>query len=471
MTQEGSQQTIGIRFNGVAIPPGATITSAYVQFQVDESTSGAVSLTVNGEKTANAVTFTGSANNITNRTPTTATVPWFPADWPTVGAAGVDQRTSDISAVIQEIVDQGLWASGNSLVIIITGTGKRTAESFNGDPAGAALLHVEFSTAPPVQVAVPDVVGKTQAVAVADILAAGLVTGNITPQSSPTVPSGEVIDQTPVATTQVNVGSSVDIVVSSGPPPVQVAVPDVVGSSQAVAEADIVNATLVVGTITPQSSATIPAGEVISQNPPATTLVDTGSAVDITVSTGPAPAVTTLDIRVSASSDDAEEFQGGAVSLGSSDLEMVNDGGDQTVGMRFNNLAIPAGSTITNAYVQFQVDEVPSEPTTLTVRGEKSANPGAFIGTLNNITSRTPTTASVPWVPAGWPTIGAAGLDQRTPDLTAVIQEIVDQGLWASGNSLVIVVTGTGERVAESFNGDPAGAPVLHVEFSIAPPP
>ena len=114
----------------------------------------------------------------------------------------------------------------------------------------------------------------------------------------------------------------------------------------------------------------------------------------------------------------------------------------------------------------FTVDEVKIVPTTLAVRGEKSANPGTFIGTVNNITGRTPTTASVAWVPVGWSTIGAAGLDQRTPDLTTVIQEIVDQGLWASGNSLVIVVTGSGERVAESFNGDPAGAPVLHVEFS-----
>ena len=36
---------------------------------------------------------------------------------------------------------------------------------------------------------------------------------------------------------------------------------------------------------------------------------------------------------------------------------------------------------------------------------------------------------------------------------------------WAGGNSLVILVTGSGERTAESFNGVAAAAPLLHVEY------
>ena len=45
------------------------------------------------------------------------------------------------------------------------------------------------------------------------------------------------------------------------------------------------------------------------------------------------------------------------------------------------------------------------------------------------------------------------------------MQEIVDQGGWTAGNSAVIVISGTGRRVAESFEGDPEGAPLLHVEY------
>ena len=39
------------------------------------------------------------------------------------------------------------WASNNALVLIITGTGLRTAEAFNGVPAAAPWLHVEFQAA------------------------------------------------------------------------------------------------------------------------------------------------------------------------------------------------------------------------------------------------------------------------------------------------------------------------------------
>jgi hypothetical protein len=34
-----------------------------------------------------------------------------------------------------------------------------------------------------------------------------------------------------------------------------------------------------------------------------------------------------------------------------------------------------------------------------------------------------------------------------------------------NGNSLVIIITGTGERSAESYDGRPSGAPLLHVEY------
>ena len=47
-------QTIGLRFNGLDIPQGAIITSAYIQFQVDEVDTGAATLQIHGEDTDNA---------------------------------------------------------------------------------------------------------------------------------------------------------------------------------------------------------------------------------------------------------------------------------------------------------------------------------------------------------------------------------------------------------------------------------
>jgi hypothetical protein len=132
--------------NGVGIPQGATIVNAYVQFQVDEPNSVATSLTIEGEAVDDAPTFTYAAGNISSRARTTAAVSWSPVPWTTKGEAGPDQRTPDITPVIQEIVSRPGWSSGNSLVIIVTETGERVAESYNGDQDGAPLLHVEYST-------------------------------------------------------------------------------------------------------------------------------------------------------------------------------------------------------------------------------------------------------------------------------------------------------------------------------------
>ena len=61
-----------------------------------------------------------------------------------MGAAGVDQRTPDLSPIIQEIVNRPGWASGNGVALIVTGTGVRHGVSFERRAAQAALLHVEY---------------------------------------------------------------------------------------------------------------------------------------------------------------------------------------------------------------------------------------------------------------------------------------------------------------------------------------
>lgn len=131
---------------------------------------------------------------------------------------------------------------------------------------------------------VPDVVGLSQAAAESAIVAAGLTVGTVDTATSPTVPAGNVISQDPAAATAVAPGSAVDLVISAGP--AQVVVPDVAGLSQASAEAAVAAAGLITGTVTERSSATVPAGDVISQDPVAGTTVDEGSSVDLVVSNG-----------------------------------------------------------------------------------------------------------------------------------------------------------------------------------------
>src|SRR5947199_251673 len=144
---------------------------------------------------------------------------------------------------------------------------------------------------PPPTVPVPNVVGQTQAAATSAITSAGLTVGAVTQQSSSTVASGSVISESPAAGTSVAMASAVNLVVSSGaPPPTQVAVPNVVGETEAAATSAITSAGLTAGTVTMQSSATVASGSVISESPAAGTSVAMASAVNLVVSSGaPAP--------------------------------------------------------------------------------------------------------------------------------------------------------------------------------------
>ncbi|MCX5769422.1 MAG: PASTA domain-containing protein [Candidatus Hydrogenedentes bacterium] len=152
-------------------------------------------------------------------------------------------------------------------------------------PEGTVVALVVASG--PESIAVPDVVGQPLATAQSSLSAAGLVAGTVTEVYSATVPAGEIISQNPLPGASVPSGTAVALVVSKGIEPG--VVPNVVGQPLATAEAKLSAAGLVVGTVTEAYSATVPAGNVISQNPAAGTRVGDGSAVTLVISIGEEP--------------------------------------------------------------------------------------------------------------------------------------------------------------------------------------
>lgn len=173
-------------------------------------------------------------------------------------------------------------------------------------------------------------------------------------------------------------------------------------------------------------------------------------------------ATATIEIRIGASNDDAEEVNG-SVNTSSTDLELVDQNGDiQIVGMRFHPVDLPQGTIIIDAYVQFQVDETTTNTVSLIVQGEASDNPPPF----GSPASRSRTMASVAWTPPPWNTVSEAGPDQRTPNLAPILQEIVNRPGWTSGNAIVLLVTGSGTRTAEAYDGQSGAAPLLHVVYT-----
>ena len=179
---------------------------------------------------------------------------------------------------------------------------------------------------------------------------------------------------------------------------------------------------------------------------------------------------TIWEVRVSSGNDDAEEdVIGGGIDLSSSDLELLDDGGLQVIGLRFVEIPIPKGAIVDQAYVEFTCDETKSgtQPVSLLIEGERNPNPVAFSSATNDITARPRTAARTIWVPANWTEVGQT---DQTSDITAIIQEIIDLDGWASGNALALIISddldnpSQGVRCAEASN-DPAGAPLLHIEY------
>ena len=184
------------------------------------------------------------------------------------------------------------------------------------------------------------------------------------------------------------------------------------------------------------------------------------------------PAMTgniTVESNVTQSTDDAEEFASGSMeALTSSDLELVEEQETQTVGVRFQSITVPQGACITNAWVEFSVDKVQTGVTNLTFHGEDADTTAIFASSNNNITNRPTTTEFVNW--NNVPIPAAEGDKQRSPDLSAIVQEIVDRTGWTSSN-MVIIVTGSGLREMESWDGanghsDLTLAPLLHIEYA-----
>ena len=177
-----------------------------------------------------------------------------------------------------------------------------------------------------------------------------------------------------------------------------------------------------------------------------------------------------LVFQISSSMDDVEEDEfDNEPYFSSSDLELVYDMGfgDQTIGLRFTNVAIPQGATISSAYIQFTVDEADSDPSSVTIAIEDTGNSGAYADQSSTVSSRSYVANTVDWnnIPV-WTNAGDSSQDQATPDLSSLLQSVVNRSDWASSNAVSFKIDGSGARTAVSYDGDSTLAPRLVVELA-----
>ena len=260
------------------LAPGAVCRVA-VSFAPSGSGAQSGSLRVNvpdvSGRAAVALTGTGAAP-----APTPATVPGVVG-----GSVAAAQRSIEAAGLRLGTVTRKSDAAADGTVLGQTPAAGAT-------PARGSAVDLVVSSGP-VGVAVPQLVGRSEAAARAAISDAKLSVGQVTEKPSDTVAKGVVISSTPAEGVQVAPGARVALVVSSGAPPspVQVAVPQLAGTSVAQARSAIAGANLVVGPVTEKPSNTVAKGVVISSTPAGGTQVVPRTPVRLVVSSGPVPVV------------------------------------------------------------------------------------------------------------------------------------------------------------------------------------
>ncbi|MFN2588536.1 MAG: Stk1 family PASTA domain-containing Ser/Thr kinase [Actinomycetota bacterium] len=203
-----------------------------------------------------------------------------------LGGGGV--RVPNVVRLTEERAVERLESEGFE-VEVEEGPSKRPeGQVFRQDPEGGdeadegSTVTIFVSTGPePIEV--PDVVGLELSDARSVLRDAGLKVGSVSEQPGDEDDEGQVLRQFPVEGEEVEAGTEIDLVVSSGPEIVPA--PAVIGQTQESAEDEIEAADLEVSVLTAPDDA--PAGEVIAQDPEQGTPMEPGDTMTITVSEGP----------------------------------------------------------------------------------------------------------------------------------------------------------------------------------------
>ena len=140
----GSGASTGLRFNGVTVPQGATITTAYLTYRARFTGATPGGGTIRGQNADNALTFT-DWSNYDGRPRTTASVHWTPSAW----VADTDYTSPELKTVIQEIVNRPGWTSGNAMaffvVVDFTSGAQSAAYPYDVSSTYAPKLHIEYA--------------------------------------------------------------------------------------------------------------------------------------------------------------------------------------------------------------------------------------------------------------------------------------------------------------------------------------
>ena len=480
---------IGLRYQNIDIPNGATILRADIGFSAKFNQAGhPTDVRFHGILHPALSTFAHSSDNIEGRPLTTGFVDWGVPGWVANESYTSNTTSPDLTTLVQEIVDQTGWTSGNPMGFRIedlsstdVSSRRRAAKSFDnpGDgPTTAPRLTVEFESESELRtgvrfskVSIPQ--GATITGAYLDFQTADPV------DNSDDANYAVHIEYEDDAVAYTDASHDLSSRNWSTPNTVWYP-PDVIsGEDQTFTTPDLKS--LVQNVVDRPGWC---GGNALSFS-----LVGAGQRAIKTFDTDPTKApvlrVTfdtssiaagggcnqkTQSFQTEHSKDDAVELETGAMSLGGSlTIGSRNDAGDPNlVGLRFPGVAVPEGAEVEHAVLEFVARAASSSAVTVNIHGDAGASMARFenvSSSISDTTFRSRSTASVSWTPEAV----VSGQIVQSADVTDIVKEITDSsGSWRKNNSMGFYLSrasGTGLRSMHSYNTSAFKAPRLRVTW------
>lgn len=430
---------IGLRFPAVTVPRGATIESAYLEFYaVRNDTSRRdreAAYTIRGEDSADATAYVAGRRRglTTGRSYLSTTVRWIPGAWST----GQRYRSADIKDIVQQQVRKTGWASGNALAFRIDRGQRRRAAAVDRGAAQAPRLVVSY-TPPRIspnafieEAHLEFEIDDTSKTAVTSAQVYGLLTDLRSDADSRIFRELLVEDfnDTDYDLSFRGIPQDTPIPYAKGVAWPSADMPSVKKSGYDVKSPDIKDAVQAIVSQGCETRAT------------AATFSDAGCVW----------AGDKLGFRVAATSG-ARVFEsqdkGGdsPPRLTVKYKQLAKEGKQALIGLRFEDINIPRGATVTSASLVFIPAADEKRPMKWNIQAEKAGDSAAFTATNRNLSARTKTTASAAWTLSDWKEGEAA----QSVDLTAVVKEVTGQAGWCGGNALSFLISRDSDKTSEA---------------------
>jgi K319-like protein len=186
----------------------------------------------------------------------------------------------------------------------------------------------------------------------------------------------------------------------------------------------------------------------------------------------------TITSQVAVSGDDGTWHNNGVGSFSiTATLVRIGDSAttddyNRSAWLRFPNVTIPVGATITAASIEVHAAGLTGAIPQMKIDANAVDNAVAPT-TRSGVNAMVHTTASVLWTPPSWTT----PTPYSSPNISTVIQEIVNRGGWASGNAIMLFLLDTnvanvlGQISFNAVDGSPVNAAILSVSYNTSTPP